>query len=134
MTSSFEDRLLTELRQVVAERPAPAAGAAPRPRTRLALSGATVAAATAAVVVVATSGDNTSAAYAVDRQANGSVTVHISSLRDAAGLQQQLRADGIPATVRYLQPGTAAPCTDAPKTTASGPQSQFGTSVRGSSG
>ena len=59
MTSTFEDRLLTELRRVVAERPAPAAVAVPRRRSRLALSGAAVAAATAAIVVVATSGDNT---------------------------------------------------------------------------
>ena len=122
----FEDRLLRELRRVVEERPAPAATAEPRARrTRLAWGGVGVGVATATVVVaiVASSGDVTPSAYAVQPQADGEVTVSIHSLSDAAGLQSELRAAGIPAVVSYttargagclapgadLEPGVAIP-------------------------
>lgn len=112
MTTSnrFEDKLLVELRQVVAERPAPAAirSATPR-RTRFAMAGAGVAAATAAVAIVATSSDVTPAAYAVEPHSDGSITVEIHSLKDAAGLQSKLRAAGLPAVVDY-DPSGAAGC------------------------
>ena len=105
----FEDRLLRELRQVVAERPAPATGSPRRTRrTRLALGGVGVAAATVAIAVIATGSDVTPNAYAVESHANGAVTVSISALRDATGLQSSLRAAGVPAVVDYSATGPAA--------------------------
>ena len=41
------------------------------------------------------------AAYTVAKQANGTIEVTIRELRDPAGLQQTLRADGVPASVTY---------------------------------
>ncbi len=112
--NAFEDRLLAELRHIVAERPAPAAaapdrsgfGRAPRsPRPRL-LAGATATAAAAAVaVLLASGGGGATPAYAVEREGDGSVTVEISSLRDADGLERKLRAAGIPAVVDYTPEG-----------------------------
>jgi hypothetical protein len=102
--TTFEDRLLAELRAVVAARPTPNAATA-RParrarRTRPTLAAGAVAA-TIAGVFVATGGDTAAPAYAVEKRSDGSVTVEIHSLRDAAGLQQKLAAAGIPAVVDY---------------------------------
>jgi|GEM_PF-3002493 len=135
----FEDRLLAELREVVATRPAPAApspGATtparrprrPRRTRRLALGAAAVAAAAAVAVLVASSGDVTTGAYAVQPRDDGSVTVKITSLRDAAGLQRSLRAAGVPADVSYAPAnattcagsGTAPPATGGERGTSSG--------------
>jgi hypothetical protein len=103
--TTFEDRLLDELRTVVAARPAPeAVSAAPPRRLRLALATGAVAA-TAVGVVVISGGDSAAPAYAVEQQPDGSVTVEIRSLRDAAGLQEKLRAAGIPAVVDYTPAG-----------------------------
>jgi hypothetical protein len=109
----FEDRLLAQLQDVVAARPAPGVVAPRRPRrARLALAGAGLATATAVFAIVATSGDVTPSAYAVEPRGDGSVSVEISSLRDAAGLQRALRAAGVPAVVDYgagcTTPGDAA--------------------------
>jgi len=141
---SFEDRLLAQLRLVVAERPVPPDAAAtaipggPRVRRgRLALAGA-VAAATAGAAVVATSGDVTPSAYAVQPRGDGAVTVHIRSLADADGLQRELRAAGVPAVVSYSAAGSAG-C-DGPGTTpgaggaptgAPGPVTQVGGAAMG---
>jgi hypothetical protein len=111
MTAStrFEDRLLEQLRGVVAARPVPDVVTRRRPgRTRLALAGAGVAAATAVVAIVATGGDVTPA-YAVESGPGGSVTVEIRSLSDAAGLQRSLRDAGVPAVVDYAPAGCADP-------------------------
>ena len=97
--TTFEDRLLTQLRQVVAANPAPTAHTAPR--RRLVIAGAGVAAASAAAAVVTIAGGGTSNAYALETQPDGSVTVHINSLRDASGLEDSLRRAGIPAVVSY---------------------------------
>ena len=70
------------------------------------LAGAGVAAATAVVAIVATSSDVTPTAYAVDSRPDGSITVEIRSLHDAAGLQRSLRAAGVPAVVDYAPAGT----------------------------
>jgi hypothetical protein len=105
-TTNFEDRLLEQLRHVVADNPAPAPEPiAPRRRTgaRLALVGAGAAAATA-VAIVATGGGGTSDAYAVDAR--------IARLSDAAGLQRALRAKGVPAVVDY-RPASDATCVPA---------------------
>ena len=147
MTASprFEDRLLEQLRQVVADHPVPHVAATRRPhRTRLALAGVGVAAAAAAVAVVATSNDRSHSAYAVQPQADGAVTVTIHSLSDANGLQGSLRAAGIPAVVDYVPSATgdcaapgpppASPSTQAEGgTTESGPTLHTGTAGSGPS-
>jgi hypothetical protein len=107
----FEDRLLFELKQHVASQPAPAmasqSGARNRPFARpvyrVALAGATIVA--IAGVAVAVGRDPVSPAYAVESQSDGAVTVEISSLQDAAGLQSQLRAQGINAVVDFVPAG-----------------------------
>ena len=110
-TPTFEDRLLAELREVVAARPEPVAvpAAAPRRRRRRAgIAGTAVAAAAAAVAIALIGGaDPASPAYAVERQPDGSVEVVINSLSDASGLQAELRAAGVPAVVDYVSPGKA---------------------------
>jgi hypothetical protein len=105
--SNFEERLLVELREMTAARPA---GRVQRRvfwhRPRLVLAGglaAVLAAAGIAGVLVLSTG--TQAAYAVTRNADGSVTVEIDSLTDAAGLQAQLQAAGVNAVVEYLPEG-----------------------------
>jgi hypothetical protein len=42
------------------------------------------------------------AAWTVTRQADGNIRVTIRELRDPAGLQRTLRADGVPASVTFL--------------------------------
>jgi hypothetical protein len=42
------------------------------------------------------------AAWTVTRQADGDIKVTINELRDPAGLQRTLRADGVPASVTFL--------------------------------
>jgi hypothetical protein len=130
MSTHFEERLLQQLRQVVADRPAAAHAvtAAPAPprmrRRRLVLAGAGgVAAVAAAVAIVAGSGGVTDSAYAVIPRADGSVTVKISTLSDADGLQGALRAAGVPAVVRY---GRATDCPGPVTGPAPGPGSESG--------
>jgi len=105
MNTSFEDRLLAELREVVESRPAPAREPSARrtPPRRVGLTlgaGAALAAVGAAAVVLAGGGSDTPA-YAVERQDDGTVTVDINNLRDADGLERKLRAAGVPAEVDY---------------------------------
>ena len=116
--STFEDRLLTELRQHVAANPAPAtATPARRPRRgRFVLAGTGALAAVAAALVVMFGGG--AAAYGVEKTSDGAVTVHIRSLADAAGLQRELRAAGVPAVVSYG--AQQAPCGDPPPASLSG--------------
>jgi hypothetical protein len=103
--SNFEERLLVELRGVVEAEPAPGARRRVGGR-RLALAGglvtAVAAAATAAVFLLSA---GTQAAYAVTKNADGSVTVEVDSLTDAAGLQSALEAAGVNAVVEYLPEG-----------------------------
>jgi hypothetical protein len=110
----FEEKLLGELRMVVAERASDAERPSGRPRGHLARGGRRFALAGAVAVVVALVGmsgllrhfgDGAPPAYAVTRHGDGLVTVEVRSLRDAAGLQRALRAAGIPAVVRYTPPG-----------------------------
>lgn len=128
----FEERLLDQLKHAVAQTPAPSAvaPAAARtplagriPRRRLALSGAglTTAVAATAVAVLATSGGVATSAYAVQSRANGTVSVSISDLRDAAGLERKLRAAGIAAIVNYVADPKRCAGAAAAGGTASGP-------------
>jgi len=109
---TFEDRLLAQLRAVVAAQPEPAAVPAPaaaRPRLSrrgVTAGGALTATAAAAVLaIVLAGGSGAQPAYAVDRHADGSVTVTINDARDASGLERELRAAGVPAVVRDLPEG-----------------------------
>ncbi|MHB8242583.1 MAG: hypothetical protein ACYDHN_11380 [Solirubrobacteraceae bacterium] len=109
----FADELLNELRGVVAANPAPKASThrAPVRRNRLAFSGVGIAAlgATAAILILG-SGSATPSAYAVAAASDGSVTVHVRSLSDAAGLQRSLRAAGVRAIVNYAPDGKLPSC------------------------
>jgi hypothetical protein len=49
-------------------------------------------------------------AWTVASQANGSIRVTIRELRDPAGLQRTLRADGLPVTVSFSGPALSASC------------------------
>jgi hypothetical protein len=108
----FEDRLLVELRAVVAERAAPPVAAAATPRRRraaprLVLSGAATAAVAAGALLVALGGDAATPAFAVEPHADGDVAVTIYRLSDAAGLESKLRSAGVPAVVDYTPPDKA---------------------------
>jgi hypothetical protein len=109
----FEQRLLRELRQVVLanswvspepRRPA-ASGRFARVRLPLALAGAAAAALAFAIAVGLPGGGQPSKAWAVDQNPDGTVTVRIDSLSDAAGLERELNDAGVPALVQYLPPG-----------------------------
>jgi hypothetical protein len=111
----FEERLLRELREVVAaggtsapygSLPAHAGAAWWKRRRSLALLGAVVAGLVPAALAVSPFGGNADdRAWAVTSKADGSVAVEIDSLRDADGLQRQLKQAGVPAVVQYIPPG-----------------------------
>ena len=116
----YEERLLGELRALVEERAADDAAVQPSihgraggpwrpgaPSWRPALGGVAAAAAAATGVMVFAGGDGARAAYAVEPHPDGSITVEIRELRDAAGLESKLRAAGVPAEVDYLPMGKA---------------------------
>jgi hypothetical protein len=107
-TPRYRERLLAELR-ALAEQNAAAAprGGHPvrRRRPRLIAAGAAGGACVATALVVLAGTDDGSPAYAVEPRDDGSVTVEISKLEDAAGLERALRAAGVPAEVDYLAPG-----------------------------
>jgi hypothetical protein len=103
----YEDRLLTELRALAT---ANAAAGAPeraprRVRPRLALAGVAGGACAATAAFALMGGEEASTAYAVEPQGDGTVTVEIHELQDAAGLERQLREHGIAAKVDYLPAG-----------------------------
>lgn len=110
----FEQRLLRELRQVVADN-SPSAPAeretVARPARlgrglRIGLAAGAAAAAVIAVVsAVSIGGGGGSKAWAVSRNPDGTVTVQIRSLADADGLQRKLAESGIRALVQYVPPG-----------------------------
>lgn len=103
----FENNLLTELREVVAERssaPQPRR-ALPRKRLALATAGGGLLAAGLLVGLPALNGAQTPAAYAVVNNDDGSVTLTITRLDDAEGLERQLKEHGIAAEVDYPPSG-----------------------------
>ncbi|MFI2708131.1 hypothetical protein ACH5WX_11345, partial [Nocardioides sp. CER28] len=102
---SFEQSLLTDLREHVASRGTASARHTGRTRrtrrTRRRWALAAVPAGVAASVAVALSLGGSPSAYAVGTTAGGDVVVTIHRLDDAAGLEHALRAHGIRADVRY---------------------------------
>jgi hypothetical protein len=120
----FEERLLSRLKAVVAERGAAAAGseaaaslsAGPRRRRplRLALAGAAALVTAAIVLVFSSGGDHAPRAFAVEPHVGGGVTIRIYSLEDAAGLERALERAGVPAQVNWLPVGTT--CRERPLT------------------
>ncbi|HET7574877.1 MAG TPA: hypothetical protein VFJ99_07155 [Solirubrobacterales bacterium] len=111
--SDFEQRLLDELKAVIAERGAegadPSETVAPRlarrRAQRLALAAVAVIAAAAAVLAFSSGGGSTPRAFAIEPQAGGGVTVRVFSLEDARGLERALEHAGIRAQVTWLAAG-----------------------------
>lgn len=106
---NFEKRLLSELRQVSAENPAPTPQTEPvrtRRYGRFAAAGAGLAAVVAGVAIYVGSGDNTTSAYAVEKQSDGKVAVEITDLTKADGLEASLAAAGVPAEVAVTSMAT----------------------------
>ncbi|GAA1708620.1 hypothetical protein GCM10009745_65600 [Kribbella yunnanensis] len=112
--NTFEDKLLAELRTVVAERPVDIR----RKRPKRLLAGVaaclTLAAGTAVAVPMLGGEQTTSPAYAVTTEADGKVRVRIYNFTDAAGLEKRIRAAGVRAEVTILPPGKKCRRTPAP--------------------
>ena len=107
--TDFEERLLSRLQATVAERGAAEAARvqpARRRAPRLALGGAVAAAAVTAGLIISAGGDGTSAAFAVEPQEGGGVSIEVYSLSDPEGLEGVLEEAGIPADITYLPAGT----------------------------
>jgi hypothetical protein len=100
----FEENLLTELRQVVAEQAAAETPARPRRRLVLATAGAGALAAAVVFGVPAMNGDHAPAAHAVTSNDDGSVTITVNRLEDPEGLERELAAHGITADVSFTPP------------------------------
>jgi hypothetical protein len=103
---NFEQNLLTELREVVANRVAPRPRPAWTPRRRIALAtaGGGLLALAAVVGPSAIGVEQAPAAYAVEANDDGTVTVEVRRFEDADGLERQLKAHGIAAEVDYTPP------------------------------
>jgi hypothetical protein len=112
-TQRFEDRLLMQLRRVVAERKDPREPTHNRTgHRRLVLSGAGAALVIAIVAIAAVgigTGNRTTGAYAIQVRPGGKLAVSIYSLDDAKALQRSLRAAGVPAVVDF-EATKAGPC------------------------
>lgn len=72
---------------------------------RLALGAAAAVAVVVAVLIFRSGGDPTPAAFAVEPQEGGGVTIKVYSLEDASGVEDALEDAGIPAQVTWLPPG-----------------------------
>jgi hypothetical protein len=109
----FEDRLLVQLRRVVAEREdsrEPTHSRTGRRRLVLSGAGAALVIAIVAIAVVAIgTGNRTTSAYAIQVRPGGKVAVSIYRLGDAKALQRSLRAAGLPAVVDF-EATKAGPC------------------------
>jgi hypothetical protein len=111
--SNFEERLLDELKAVVARRGAEQAvsaeaaahSTARRRAPRLAVGAVAVLAAAAGVLVFNSGSDHTSKAFAVEPQEGGGVTIRVYSPEDAAGLERALAEAGIRSQITWLPAG-----------------------------
>ena len=113
---NFEERLLDELKTVVARQSAEqeasveTATRSPIWRRRapqLAGGAAAVFAAAAAVLVFNSGGGNTPKAFAVEQQDGGGVTIKVNSPEDSTGLEAALAEAGIRSQVTWLPAGMA---------------------------
>ncbi|GGL32237.1 hypothetical protein [Planomonospora parontospora] len=100
---NFEETLLMELKEEIGAR-AVRARSRSRLRRRL-LVGAGATGIAAALIIVPTVTGTENPAYAVARQADGSITVKINEFRDPELLERDLAALGVRAEVRYSPPG-----------------------------
>jgi hypothetical protein len=99
---TFEQNLLTELREVVRLRGAPRPPRLPVRRGLALAAGGGALAAAAVLGPPALGGDSTPAAYAVEANDDGSLTVTIERFEDADGLERQLAQHGVSAVVDYV--------------------------------
>jgi hypothetical protein len=122
--NTFEDKLLAELRTVVAERPADIRRKRPK-RLLVGIAACLTLAAGTAVAVPMLGGEHTtSPAYAVVTQPDGTVRVTIYRVEDDKGLEKRLRAAGIPAVVDFVPKGKF--CRRTPSGESSGFRVQIG--------
>lgn len=99
---SFESALLSELRDVVAERSATQPRRRRKPVLVAVAAATTVAASVGAVVLgLGTGGPAPAAAYSVSAEDDGDIVVQIRRLDDADGLERALAEHGITAEVSY---------------------------------
>jgi hypothetical protein len=103
----FEQKLLTELKRSVAESPRVIEVPRRRGAWSLRVTGVAVLAAAIAIgvgVLLPTSSGHRriNAAWAVTETDDGMVTVEISDIRNADGLERKLEEVGVPAAVHYL--------------------------------
>jgi hypothetical protein len=99
---TFEQSLLSELRQHVATRAPAPANALRRRSLPLAVGALATAGAAAVALSLGTDVVSPSRAYAVESQANGDVVVTVYDLTDAEGLEHALAAKGVHAAVTYV--------------------------------
>jgi hypothetical protein len=111
--TDFEQRLLDELKNIVAQRSAEEAAStdaglhkpAWRRPPRLAAGAGAALAIAAGVLVIGSGSGNTSQAFAVEAQEGGGVTIAVYSPEDAAGLEGALAEAGIHSQVTWLPAG-----------------------------
>ncbi len=108
--TGFKKQLAAELSaRATAPSPGPAASA-PARRRRAPFALAAVAAATAAIVVPTVSGSGSTPAFAVTKQADGSLILDLNRAEGLPGLQEQLKKLGVPAVALKADKN----CTEAP--------------------
>lgn len=100
----FEQNLLTELREVVAEQATTPEPRRALPHRRLAVA-AGVLAAGLLVGIPAMNGEQLPAAYAVATHDDGTIDITVNRLEDPEGLERELAAQGVTAVVDFSPPG-----------------------------
>jgi hypothetical protein len=99
---NFEERLLAELKAEAAARAARGRARRSRRVIRLLAAGTIGAACTLAALLAPAVTGSPPAAYAVARNADGSITVTIKELRDPDRLEKELAANGARTDITYL--------------------------------
>ncbi|WP_030730514.1 hypothetical protein [Streptomyces sp. NRRL S-237] len=115
--SAFEERLKAELLAIAADGPSAAAppvrSRTKRYRIPLVLAGVTAAVAGMVVLPVVGDGGGASPAYAVSRDADGTIRVHIYHADGVDGTVRELRELGVPIAVLPRRPSEQCPATEA---------------------
>jgi hypothetical protein len=113
MKKSFEERLLGELKDVVARQAAEmdastetGAHSPWRSAPRLAVGAGAALAIAAGALLFSSGGGNTPQAFAVEAQEGGGVTIDVYSPEDAGGLEGALAEAGVRSQVTWLPAGT----------------------------